>query len=202
MCKSVCYTGASNNLYVGSLSGRTIETGKEDTMAATTVVSVTIGRTTETWTTDGPENNPADAIENYVINFTHNPEGETGLGATDSADGDTFLLKPLGGFCDTTGRIPWHSLIKTEGVYNSVYWYVKAPGDTRTYGTNGETDWGDGAEKQANLTHTFPADVDDTNIDGDQDGVYYEITAYVYKWDLSVYWESYKVFVTDAPRHD
>ena len=34
------------------------------------------------------------------------------------------------------------------------------------------------------MTYTFPEDVDDPNQEGDQQGVYYEITAYVYRWDL------------------
>lgn len=78
----------------------------------------------------------------------------------------------------------------TDTAYSSVYWYVKAPGDTSEHGTWVETDHGDGVVRNATMTYTFPDDVPGT-------GASYEITAYVYRWDQSVYWDSYKVWVED-----
>ena len=87
----------------------------------------------------------------------------------------------------------------TEKPYDLIYWYVKAPGDTSAYGSEEEIVTGDGAERKSVFTHTFPK----------QDGLpgtgsFYEITAYVYSSDGSVYWKSYKVFVEDArgPREE
>ena len=48
------------------------------------------------------------------------------------------------------------------------------------------------------MTTSFPDDVDDPNIEGREKRVYYEITAYVYRWDQSVYTTSYLVWVKDA----
>ncbi len=72
-----------------------------------------------------------------------------------------------------------------DGPYSQVYWYVKAPSDTSTYGTQVEIDTGDGATANASLSYTFPA-----VVTGD-----YTITAYIYRSDLSVYEESYTVTV-------
>ena len=146
-------------------------------MSANITLRVYQGNKQDTWTIS------------HSLPFTHRPQGETGLGATN--DGETFS-----GECDARGGDSWQSLIKTEGPYDQVYWYVKAPGDTG-YGTWIKTDQGDGVERKSTMTHTFPEDVDDPNKEGDQQGVYYEITAYVYRWDLSVYWDSYKVWVID-----
>ena len=174
----------STNLHTECLSptgdAKAIKAGERYTMSAMITLNVYGVHKNETWQVP------------YTSTFTHDPQGETGLGATDRADGTTFS-----GECDAVGGNDWHSLIKTEGLYSQVYWYVKAPGDTSAYGTHIETDQGDGVTRKANMTYTFPEDVDDPNKEGDQQGVYYEITAYVYKWDLSVYTDSYKVWVTD-----
>ena len=79
-------------------------------------------------------------------------------------------------------------------MYHEVYWYVKEPGDFSAFGTLVETDTGDGGAKHATMTYNkFLAEDDDP----DSTVAYYEITAYVYKWDLSVYWDSYLIWVPD-----
>ena len=85
----------------------------------------------------------------------------------------------------------------TEKPYDLIYWYVHAPGDT--YATEEDIVEGDGVERNSVFTYTF----------SEQDGLpgtgsFYEITAYVYSSDGSVYGESYKVFVEDArgPREE
>lgn len=177
----------STNLHMECLSPNT-EVDATYTMSAMITLRVYLGPKEETWQVP------------YSKKFEYEePQGETGLGATDSADGDTFLGNTVFDECDAIGGNDWHSLIKTEGPYSQVYWYLKAPGDTSAYGTPIETDQGDGVTRKANMTYTFPEDVDDPNKAGDQDGVYYEIIAYVYRWDLSVYTESYKVWVNDKP---
>jgi len=120
----------------------------------------------------------------YISDFIHTPAGIHGLGA--STDGETFS-----GDCYATGGDSWQSLVITDTPYDSVWWYVKAPGDTSGLGTQVETDQGDGVERHATMTYTFPEDVGEPLAEG----AYYEITAYVYRWDLTVYWDSYQVWV-------
>lgn len=72
-----------------------------------------------------------------------------------------------------------------DGPYSQVYWYVKAPGDTSSYGTQVEIDNGDGSTSEASLSYTFPSGVTGEHT----------ITAYIYRSDLSVYEESYTVTV-------
>lgn len=86
----------------------------------------------------------------------------------------------------------------TEKPYDVIYWYVRPPGDTSAYGIEKDMVYGDGTERNSVFTHPFPL------ADGDTDttGAYYEITAYVYSSDGSVYWKSYSVWVNDAPGHD
>ena len=74
----------------------------------------------------------------------------------------------------------------TSAAYSSVYWYVKAPGDTSALGTNVEIDYGDGSQTTADLSYTFPSGVSGS----------YKITAYVYPQSGSVYQESYTVDVS------
>ncbi len=133
----------------------------------------------------------------YSTEFEHDPEDDVeqleGIGPT--TDGETFSD-------DCTVRTDeerdsWQSLVYTDILYHAVYWYVKAPGDTSAYGTFVEADWGDGVTRKATMTTSFPDDVDDPNHPGDQDRVFYKITAYIYRWDLSVYTISYLVDVYD-----
>ncbi len=70
--------------------------------------------------------------------------------------------------------------------YSSVYWYVKTPSDTSAYGTTQEIDVGNGSTTTADFTYTFPSGVSGT----------YQIMAYVYGSDSSVYEEKYTVSVT------
>lgn len=154
----------------------------ELTMSATVTLNATIGGVTESW-----------QVEEYKIDFTHRPETIEelihGLGPT--TDGETFS-----GDCKVNfaSERDWQSLVITDTPYDEVYWYVKAPGDTSVHGTVVEIDGGDGVERHATMTYLFPADV------GEQfeEGAYYEITAYVYRSDLSVYWDSYQVWVQDT----
>ena len=159
---------------------------------ATVTLNVTQDGWTESW-----------QIYQHKLNFPlEEPQGQTGIGATD--DEVTFS-----GDCTVDEKdsdpkedewATWKSLVITDSQYSAVYWYVKAPGDTSYYGTplDDKTVWGDGSgNRKATMTYSFPHDVDDPNQVGDQDGVYYEITAYIYRWDLTVYSESYKVWVKD-----
>ena len=148
-------------------------------MSAAITLRVTIGRTTETWAINSPT---------FKKDFIHEPQGETGLGATDN--GEDFS-----GNCRAIGGDSWQSLIKTEGPYSQVYWSVKNYAGTIV--ASGLS-VGDGVERKAIFEHDFPLG------DGDPDstGSNYEITAYVYRWDLSVYWDTYKVWVNDKRGHD
>lgn len=74
----------------------------------------------------------------------------------------------------------------TSSPYSSVYWYVKTPSDTSAYGTSQEIDVGNGSTTTASFTYTFPSGVSGT----------YQIMAYVYGSDSSVYEESYTVSVS------
>jgi len=180
----------NTNLHVECLSPTAwdqepIEARTEYSMSASITLRVTGGHQDETWSTS------------YSSTFTHLPEDDeeeiSGLGPT--KDGETFSDD-----CTVNTdneRTSWESLLYTDAPYSSVYWYVKAPGDTSAFGTHVETDWGDGVEKRATMTTSFPEDVDDPNQPGDQTRVYYEITAYVYRGDQSVYWQSHQVDVYD-----
>ena len=152
-------------------------------MSAAITLNATIGGVTETWAINNPT---------YKSNFTHNPETveEEIHGLAPTKDGETFS-----GDCtaNTNNERNWQSLVITDAPYSSVYWYVKAPGDTSSFGTHVETDHGNGVEKRATMTYSFPDDVGGPG----EESAYYEITAYVYRWDQTVYWNSYKVWVHD-----
>ena len=142
-------------------------------------------RDNESWTTS------------YSDTFWHEPETAVeqleGLGPT--TDGETFSDDCTVNKGDEWEK--WQSLIYTEGPYYAVYWYVKAPGDTSAHGSPKGVSWGDGVTRKATMTTSFPDDVDDPNKPGDQKSVWYKITAYVYRWDQSVYTKSYPVWVND-----
>ncbi len=74
----------------------------------------------------------------------------------------------------------------TSSPYKSVYWYVKSPSDTSSYGTSQEIDQGDGSTTTASFTYTFPS-----GVSGD-----YKITSYVYPSSGDVYEDSYTVSVS------
>ena len=132
----------------------------------------------------------------YSTPFRHNPktavEQLEGIGPT--KDGETFS-----GDCTVNSnddeRANWQSLIYTDTPYQSVYWYVKAPGDS--YGSQVGVSWGDGETRKSTMTTSFPDDVDDPNKAGNQEAVWYEITADVYTSD-GLYTYSYPVWVKDA----
>lgn len=133
----------------------------------------------------------------YSSTFEHKPETDVeqlvGIGPT--MDSETFSDD-----CIVNGdnnRAEWESLLYTDGPYDVVYWYVKEPGDTSYYGTNVETDWGDGAARRATMTHPFPDDVDNPNTPGNEDAVWYDIGALVYRSDNNIDWYTYKVWVVD-----
>lgn len=77
--------------------------------------------------------------------------------------------------------------VTTDAPYSEIYWYVAAPGETG-FGTSYEIDTGDGTTTKARFSYTFPSGAMHTGT--------YKITAYIYRSDLSVYWEDYTVEVS------
>ncbi len=184
----------SVSLYLDCLSADVVgkrvkmQAGREYTMSAAITLRVTIGHREETWAINDPT---------YTSDFTYSPETDeeeiTGLGPT--KDGETFSDDCT---CTLNSERNWKSLMITENPYDVIYWYVKEPGDTSNYGTNVQTDWGDGAAKRATMTYPFPDDVDDpATTDKNETGVYYEIGALVYRSDNEIDWHTYKVWVND-----
>lgn len=184
-------TPKSASLYIDCLSADTAEervqpeADQEYTMSAAITLNVTIGHREETWAINDPT---------YTSKFRYSPPEEIhGLGPT--KDGETFSDDCT---CTLNSERNWKSLLITEIPYDVIYWYVKEPGDTSSYGTNVQTDWGDGATKRATMTYPFPDDVDDpTTTDKNETGVYYEIGAFVYRSDDEIDWHTYKVWVND-----
>ncbi len=164
----------SLSLNIDCLSGpEDIDEDDRLKMSASITLRATIRNTEETWSTT------------YTEEFTHSPTSDHGLGPT--TDGETFS-----GDCSCTGSDEWDSLMITEKPYDMIYWYVKGPGDTSAYGTVEDIVEGDGVERSSVFTYTFP---EEDGLPGT--GSFYEITAYVYSSDGSVYWESYSVWVED-----
>ena len=164
----------SLSLSIDCLTGtEDISAGDDLVAEADITLTATIWFTEETWSTS------------YTAKFTHEPTSDHGLGPT--TDGETFS-----GDCSCTGGDEWDSLMITDAPYSQIYWYVKAPGDTSAHGTLESTVDRDGTERNSVFTYTFP---EDDGLPGT--GSSYEITAYVYRWDQSVYWESYSIFVED-----
>lgn len=165
-----------------------ITAGTEYSASSNIALRVTGFRNSETWSTP------------YSTNFWHNPETAVeqleGIGPT--INGTEFSDDCTVNSNDDDERASWQSLIYTDTPYYAVYWYLKAPGDTSGDGSFLGDDWGDGSTRKATMTNSFPDDVDDPNKEGNQDAVWYEITAYVYRLDLSVYTKSYRVWVQDA----
>ncbi|MYG00467.1 hypothetical protein F4212_15230 [Candidatus Poribacteria bacterium] len=183
-------TSKNTNLHAECLSAtafgqKPITAGDEYRASANIALRVTGFHQEETWETS------------YSTTFEHDPatavEQLEGIGPT--TDGETFSDDCTAN--NDRERSNWQSLVYTDAPYDAVYWYVKAPGDTSADGSYVGVDWGDGATRKATMTTTFPDDVDDPNKPGDQTRVYYEITAYIYRWDLSVYTKSYLVDVYD-----
>ena len=160
---------------------RQIKEKAQFTASANIVLRVFGSRDNEDWTTS------------YSTPFTHDPETDVeqleGIGPTE--DGETFSDDCKANTDDE--RANWQSLIYTDIPYQAVYWYVKAPGESYSQVS---VSWGDGETRKSTMTTSFPDDVDDPNIPGDQHRVYYEITADVYTSD-GLYRKSYKVDVYD-----
>ena len=157
-------------------------------MSANIALRVTGFHVKDTWETS------------YSSTFQYDPETDVehleGLGPT--KDGETFSDDCK---VDTDNeRANWQSLIYTDGLYDVVYWYVKAPGDSAYYGSHAGESWGDGATRKATMTTKFPDDVDDPDIEGTEKRVNYEIIAHVYRSDKSIYTKSYLVDVYDKQR--
>lgn len=72
--------------------------------------------------------------------------------------------------------------------YHTVYWYAKTPWDTSYYGTNEETDSGDGLTNEASFGYVFPSGAMHTGS--------FKITAYIYTGDSNVKEYSYAVTVS------
>ena len=179
----------NTNLHVECLSPTAfgqepIEADEDYQISANIALRVTGNRDNESWTTS------------YSTTFTHEPEEDVeqleGLGPT--TDGETFSDDCTVNTGDEWEN--WESLIYTEGPYHSVYWYVRGPEDERER-LVGDPVFGDGVTRKSTMTTSFPEDVDDPNKPGDQKAVWYKITAYVYRWDQSVYTKSYPVWVND-----
>lgn len=75
----------------------------------------------------------------------------------------------------------------TDAPFYEILWYVAAQGETGL-GTNIEVDTGDGTTTNATFSYTFPSGAMHIGT--------YKITAYIYRWNQSVYEESYTVDVS------
>ena len=169
------------------------EVDEEYTMSAAITLNVY-----EQW---GPSETWAVNSPTFKLNFTHNPVDRPGIGPT--TDGINFSDDCMvdaksekdedgDGVKEDDEWDNWQSLVITDGPYDVIYWYVKAPGDTSPYGEIIETDHGDGVKNRATMRTSFPHD-----IPGDL--ATYEITAYIYLSNNTVYSIPYNVWVTDRP---
>lgn len=131
--------------------------------------------------------------------FAYSATGVVGLvvssfyvSAPEAADDDdgadaSPTLTPSNGLYTAEAGDSHTANFTTNQAYSRVYWYVKAPGDTSYYGTNVETDSGDGSTTTtAQFSYSFPS-----GTSGD-----YQIMAYVYSGDNSIYETSYTVSVS------
>lgn len=116
--------------------------------------------------------------------FLHDPVSALGIGPT-TENGDEFTTD----FTSRPGE-DWHSLLITDSPYDQVYWYVRAPWESG-FGTTVEIDQGNGENIRATMKYRIP----DYSEDFDGDSIYFTITAYIYRLDLSVYERSYDIKV-------
>lgn len=167
----------STQLHMSCLSGqKRIEAGERYRADANMALTVRGWNRDETWAVD------------YSYEFEHDPTEDVALqvGIGPTTDGETFS-----GDCqvDSAGeRARWRSLVYTDAPYDIIYWYVKAPGDTAD-GRFVAVAYGDGAMRKSTMTTNFLDVVEGNNL------AWYEITAYVYRWDQTVYPTSYLVGV-------
>lgn len=96
------------------------------------------------------------------------------------------LFSVNGSYTATPGE-SHESCVTTDAPYSEIYWYVAPPGEAGL-GTYYEIDTGDGSTTEARFSYTFPSGAMHTGT--------YKITAYIYRSDLSVYWEEYTVDVS------
>ena len=96
-------------------------------------------------------------------------------------------LYSVNGMYTATPGESHESCVTTDAPYSEIYWYVAAPGETGL-GTSYEIDTGDGTTTKARFSYTFPSGAMHTGT--------YKITAYIYRWNQSIYEESYNVDVS------
>ena len=134
--------------------------------------------------------------DSHIFETPPDDEAEEGEGELVSTPGEpsttpptapapTPGLQPVNGSSYYAyGGDTYHMELTTSEAYSTVYWYLKPPGDTSTYGNNVETDWGDGSSTTASLSVTLPSD----------NGGNYRITAYIY-YTNRIAEETYDVYV-------
>ena len=119
----------------------------------------------------------------YTVSVTPKSTSTTG---TEDTGGSSYSLVSSDGVYTATAGTGHEANFTTNQAYRYVYWYVKSPSQTGL-GTNVKTDTGDGSTtKTAQLSYSFPS-----GVSGD-----YQIMAYVYSGDNSVYETSYTVTVS------
>ncbi|MDE0313280.1 MAG: hypothetical protein OXM61_00130 [Candidatus Poribacteria bacterium] len=106
-----------------------------------------------------------------------------------NADPEPGLSPDNGSYVASPGDSHQANLI-TDAPYNSVYWYVRGPGESsNSLGSNIDTTYGDdeATSTEDSFTYTFPSGAMHTGE--------YVITAYIYLADQSVDQEHYTVTV-------
>ena len=112
--------------------------------------------------------------------------GEASYTVSVTAPSLSYSLVSSDGVYTATAGTGHESNFTTNEAYTYVYWYVKSPGDTSSYGTNVRTESGDGSKMTSQLDYSFPS-----GVSGD-----YQFLAYVYSSGGSVYETSYTVSVS------
>ena len=156
-------TGDINRAAMGWTASSTLEIKKEDD---TTVIH-------------------RDYDEKEVNEFWENPDWRDAQG---NADPEPGLSPANGSYVASPGDSHEANLI-TDAPYNSVYWYVRGPGEpSDSLGSNEETDYSnDSGSTEASFSYTFPS--------GSMYTGEYTITAYIYRGNQSTYEQSYTVTV-------
>ncbi len=127
----------------------------------------------------------------YALKKVHGASGPQGSAEPNPPDGERnpqrgTLSSGSSLYTATAGGSHTANFV-APSAYSSVYWYVKSPTDTTTYGTNVEIDQGDGSTTTASLSYTFSSSAAAGN---------WTIMAYVYPGSGSVYELSYTVYVS------
>lgn len=100
---------------------------------------------------------------------------------------DTVGIESVNGLYTASPGESHEACVMTDAPFYEILWYVAGPGETGL-GTNIEVDTGDGTITNATFSYTFPSGAMHTGT--------YKITAYIYRWNQSVYEESYTVDVS------